>query len=118
VSAFDDMVDAQFEDPNLGLDAIWRASGFGVGQSVRIRRRSPEAVVGLGGNQFDLNAMLIDVRLSEVSNPASGDTFAILGDDGDVAETVQVTGLSRIDARKLVRTCEVSSLAEDEPEDP
>ena len=46
MNAFTIMVDAQFEDPNLGLDAIWRAGGAGTGLPVRVRRRSPEAIIG------------------------------------------------------------------------
>ena len=55
MNAFTIMVDAQFEDPNLGLDAIWRAGGAETGLPVRIRRRSPEAIIGAAGNQFDLD---------------------------------------------------------------
>jgi len=73
VSAFEAMVDAQFEDPNLGLDAIWSAGGAGDGLPVRVRRRSPEAIITSAGNQFDLDAMLLDVRLSEVPEPAVDD---------------------------------------------
>lgn len=118
MSAFEAMVDAQFEDLNLGVDAIWRAGGATEGLPVRVRHRSPEAIVGLQGNAFDLNAMLLDVRLSEVAAPAKGDQVDLLDDAGAVKETVQVIGLSGIDARKLVRTCEVSPLAPDDPDDP
>ncbi|SFH04406.1 head-tail joining protein [Methylobacterium gossipiicola] len=107
-------VDAMFDDPNMAEDAIWRAGGAAEGLPVRIRYRSPEAIVGLGGNQFDLVATLIEVRLSEIAEPAKGDQVDVLDDDGAVRETLEVTGLSRIDARKLVRTCEVASLAPDD----
>ncbi|SFG92871.1 head-tail joining protein [Methylobacterium gossipiicola] len=104
-------VDAMFDDPNMAEDAIWRAGGGAGGLPVRIRYRSPEAIVGLDGNRFDLAATLIEVRLSEVAEPAEGDQVDVLDDDGAVRETVEVTALSRIDARKLVRTCGVARLA-------
>jgi len=118
MSVFALAVDAMFDDPNLGIDAIWRAGGAEEGLPVRIRYRSPEGIVGLQGNQFDLNAMLLDIRLSEVAEPAEGDVVDVLDEDGAVKETVQVTGLAGIDARKLVRTCEVALLAPDDPDDP
>lgn len=118
MSTFALAVDAMFNDPNMAEDAIWRAGGSGEGLPVRIRYRSPEAIVGLQGNQFDLIATLIEVRLSEVAEPAKGDIVDILDEEGAVRETVQVTGLSRIDARKLVRTCEVTVLAPDDPDEP
>lgn len=112
-------VDAIFSDPNLTQDAVWRAAGSAPGVPVRIRRRSPAAVVGVGDNRFDLDAMLIDVRLSEVAAPAESDEVDLLGEDGAITMTVVVTGLSGIDRRQLVRTCEVSPLQADDPdEDP
>jgi hypothetical protein len=110
-------VDALFDDPNLSRDAVWRANGAGDGLPVRIRRRSPEAVIGVGDNRFDLDAMLIDVRLSEVPNPAKGDTFEVEAEDGEPGGLFQVIGLSTIDSHRLVRTCEVAAIAEDDPED-
>ncbi|MFE1601627.1 head-tail joining protein [Methylobacterium sp. ID0610] len=118
MSAFDLGLDAMFEDPNVGQDAIWRAGGASTGLPVRIMRVSPEAIVGLGDNRFDLNAMLISVRLSEVPEPAKRDQVDLLDEDGNVAQTVEVTGLARIDIRQLVRTCEVSPLAPDDEDEP
>ncbi len=99
-------------------DALWRAGGAGNGIPVRVIRKSPEAIVGLQGNQFDLDAMLLDVRLSEIASPAKGDTVQFFDEEGLPGETVIVTGKSRIDGSKLVRTCEVSPLVEDEPDEP
>jgi hypothetical protein len=118
MSVFALAVDAMFDDPNMADDAIWRAGGAGVGLPVRIRYRSPEGIVGLQGNQFDLSAMLLDIRLSEVAEPAEGDVVEVLDDEGAIRETIKVIGLAGIDARKLVRTCEVALLAPDDPDDP
>ncbi|MCJ2009802.1 hypothetical protein [Methylobacterium sp. J-092] len=117
MSAFALMVDAVFADPHLAIDAVWRVGGTGDGIPVRVIRKSPEAIVGFGGNQFDLNAMLIEVRLSEVASPAEGDTIDLAGEDGEIAETVRVTNLSKIDTRKLVRTVEVEPVVADPDED-
>ncbi|WP_348625425.1 hypothetical protein [Methylobacterium sp. 77] len=111
-------VDAIFDDPNLAIDAIWRAGGGSDGVSVRVIRKSPEAVVGLAGNQFDLNATLIDVRLSEVAVPAKGDAVDLLDDDGEVTETLIVIGMAKIDTRRLVRTCEVAAVQPDDTDEP
>ena len=118
MSAFEAMVDAQFEDPHLGLDARWRAQGAPAGTLVRVRRRTPEAIVPLDGNQFDLDAMLVEVRLSEVTDPAEGDEVDLLDANGAVSETLVVTGLARIDMRRLVRTCEVEVRQPDGVDEP
>lgn len=117
MSAFTMAVDAIFSDPNLTQDAIWRVGGSGPGVPVRIRLRSPAAVVGMGDNRFDLDAMLIDVRLSEIAAPAKNDQADLLDQDGAITMTVVVTGLAGIDRRQLVRTCEVSPLAADDPDE-
>nr|WP_137831455.1 hypothetical protein [Methylobacterium sp. L1A1] len=107
MNAFATMVDAQFEDPHLGLDALWRAQGGPHGRPVRVRRRTPEAIVPLDGRPYDLDAMLVEVRLSEVTDPAVTDEIDLLDADGSVSETLVVIGLARIDRQRLVRTCEV-----------
>jgi hypothetical protein len=117
MSAFAMALDATFEDPNHGEDAIWRSGGTGPGLPVRILRLSPEAIIGMGDQRYDLEAMLISVRLSEVSAPTVGDQVDILDEMGEVVETVEVTSLARIDMRRLVRTCGVSPLAPDDPDD-
>ncbi|MCC0808587.1 hypothetical protein FPV16_20650 [Methylobacterium sp. W2] len=119
MDAFAMGVDAIFDDPNLAIDAIWRAGGGSDGVPVRVIRKSPEAIVGLGDNRYDLNAMLIDIRLSEVAAPAKGDAVDLLDDDGELTETLLVIGMGKIDTRRLVRTCEVSAVQPDDPdEDP
>lgn len=110
-------IDAIFADPHIARDAVWRVGGGTEGVPVRVIEKSPEAIVMLGDNRFDLNAMLLDVRISEVAEPRRGDQVDLLGDDGVVAGTVLLTGLSTIDSSKLVRTCEVSPLAEDDPDE-
>ncbi|GLS45149.1 head-tail joining protein [Methylobacterium brachythecii] len=117
MSAFSLAIDSIFDDPNIAGDALWRAGGQGDGVPVRIIRKSPEAIVGLGGNQYDLDAMLIDVRLSEVPSPAQGDTFEMQAEDGEPAGTVEVIGLSKIDAHRIVRTLEVQMVQPDPDED-
>ena len=107
MSAFEAMVDAQFEDLHLGLDARWRLQGGSDGVLVRVRRRTPEAIVPLDGRPYDLDAMLVEVRLSEVPAPAVTDEIDLLDADGGVTETLVVIGLARIDRQRLVRTCEV-----------
>jgi hypothetical protein len=117
MTAFEMAIDATFEDPNHGEDAIWRSGGTGPGLPVRILRLSPEAIVRLGDNRFDLNAMLISVRLSQVPAPARGDQVDILDEMGLLAETVQVLSFAKTDVRRLVRTCEVAPLAADDPDE-
>lgn len=99
---FDQMIDELFADSNMARDATWRAGGAGSGVSVRVVTRRPDQVVGFGDSRTILPTMLIDVRRSEVSEPASGDTVEL---DGDLLEII-ATPMS--DSLGLVWTCEAA----------
>jgi hypothetical protein len=100
MSAVAVVTDVLFADPNIARDAIWRAGGAGAGIAVRVVTRRPDQVVGFGDSRAILPTMLIDVRRSEISDPASGDTVEI---DGDLFEII-ATPTS--DSLGLVWTCE------------
>lgn len=94
--------DVLFADLNIARDAIWRAGGVGAGVSVRVITRRPDQVVSFGDSRAVLPTMLVDVRRSDVSDPASGDTVEI---DGDLFEII-ATPIS--DSLRLVWTCEAA----------
>jgi hypothetical protein len=70
-------LDALFTDANIGRDAIWRAGGSGAGVNVRVVFRAPDTTSSFGGGRFVAASRFIDVRISEVSALAPGDTFEI-----------------------------------------
>jgi hypothetical protein len=101
-AAFGAAIDAIFRDANVAEDALWRAGGVGDGIAVRVIRKSPDEVVGFAGSRAVIATVLIDVRVSEVSSPASGDTTEIDGDLFDIIGTPVRDGLG------LVWTCEAA----------
>jgi hypothetical protein len=105
IDVFAAATDALFADPNIARDAIWRAGGAGAGIAVRVVTKRPDQVVGFGDSRAILPTTLIDVRRSEVAEPASGDTVEI---DGDVFEII-VTPTT--DSLGLVWTCEAAPQA-------
>ncbi len=102
MDAFAVATDALFADPNLARDAIWRAGRAGAGIAVRVVTRRPDQVVGFGDSRAVLPIMLIDVRRSEVPDPASGDTVEIEGGLFEIIATPQADSLG------LVWTCEAA----------
>jgi hypothetical protein len=77
----------------------------GDGIAVRVIRKSPDEVVGFGSSRAVMATVLIDVRVSEIASPASGDTVEIAGDLFDIIGTPVRDGLG------LVWTCEASECA-------
>ena len=94
--------DALFADPNIATDAVWRAGGVGAGTAVRVVTRRPDQVAGFSDSRAVLPTMLIEVRRSEVAEPASGDTVEIDG------ETFEVIAAPTVDSLRLVWTCEAA----------
>ena len=101
-AAFGSAIDAILRDANVAEDALWRAGGTGGGTAVRVIRKSPDEVVGFGSSRAVLATVLIDVRSSEITSPAMGDTVEIAGDLFDII------GTPVRDSLGLVWTCEAS----------
>lgn len=95
MSAFAAAIDTLFADPNLAVDALWRAGGEGEGVPVRVITRRPDELVTYGHAVVHSATMLIDVRTSEVPELAAGDTFELGG------ELHVVQGTPRRDRRHL-----------------
>jgi len=102
MDAFAAATDALFADPNIARDAIWRVGGVGPGTNARVITRRPDQVGSFGDSRAILPTMLIDVRRSEISEPANGDTVEI------ESETFEVIATPTIDSLRLVWTCEAA----------
>src|SRR5581483_7115588 len=102
MDAFAAATDALFADPNIARDAIWRVGGAGSGVSVRVITKRPDQVGSFGDSSAILPTMLIDVRRSEISAPASGDAVEI------ESETFEIIAAPVIDSLWLVWTCEAA----------
>lgn len=99
-TVFTAAIDALFADPNLGLDAVYRAGGSDPGVPVRVIVRRPDRVGEFGETRIVTETMLIDVRVGEVAAPAEGDTIEL---DGTV---YVIQGEPIRDAERLVGTIE------------
>jgi hypothetical protein len=98
VSAFAAATDVLFADPHLARDAVSRPGGVGDGTPVRVMSRQPDRVEGFGETRLASSTTVLDVRVSEVAEPAAGDTLDLDG------RTVVVQGTPILDAEGLVYT--------------
>lgn len=95
-------VDALFRDVNVAADALWHVGGTGPGLAVRVIRNAPDKIVGFGESRAVMPSVLIDVRQSEITLPAIGDTVEIAG------VVFEVTAEPVADTLNLVWTCEAA----------
>jgi hypothetical protein len=101
-AAFGAAIDAIFRDANVAEDARWRTGGGGPGIAVRVVRKTPDQIAGFGDSRAVLPAVLIDVRRSEVADPAAGDTVEI------GTGVFEIIGTPVLDSLGLVWTCEAA----------
>jgi hypothetical protein len=93
-------IDALFNAPGLGWDAVYTAeNGRPVG--VRVFRRQPEGALDLGDDRLAATVAVFDVRISEVAAPRAGDRLDLGG------ETFVVHGRPRRDDGRLIWTLQV-----------
>ena len=98
MTAFAAAADVLFADPHLARDAVYRSAGAGDGIPVRVMLRRPDRIESFGETRLASSTTVFDVRASEVSAPAAGDTLEV---DGRMV-IVQSTPL--LDAEGLVWT--------------
>jgi len=102
VDAFAAATETLFGDPNIARSALWRTGGVGAGLAVRVIAKRPDQVAGFGDSRAVLPTMLVNVRRTEVPDPATGDTVEI---DGDLFEIIATPAA---DSLRLVWTCEAA----------
>jgi hypothetical protein len=105
VNAFAVATDALFADPNIATNAIWRAGGVGGAIPVCVITKRPDQVAGFGDSRAVLPTVMIDVRRSEVAEPATGDTVEI------DSELFEIVAAPTLDSLRLVWTCEAAAAA-------
>ncbi len=98
MSVFAAAINDLFTDPNIARDAVWRPGGAGDGIPVRVIARRPDREVEFGDIAVHAATAVFEVRVSEVPNPAEGDTITLGG------ETFVVQGEPVRDAERLVWT--------------
>ncbi|MBI4968180.1 MAG: hypothetical protein HZC25_08700 [Rhodospirillales bacterium] len=91
-------MDDLFADPNIARDAIWRPGGIGNGVPVRLIAKQNDQVSEFGDIGVVSATARFDLRVSEVPNPAEGDTITLDG------ETCVVQGEPLRDTGRLIWT--------------
>jgi hypothetical protein len=80
MGVFDDTLAVLAADPNLGVEATYRAAGTGVPVSLRVLRSSPDRVV----DAFDTPVLratdVLTVAIATLPSIEAGDTFTIGAD--------------------------------------
>lgn len=93
---------AIFRDPNMAVDAWYRAGGLVDGQRlIRVIRKRPDQDVGFNGASFVTSSDLLDVQISDVPALEVGDQFEIGG------ELFEVSGEPSRDVGRMLWTATI-----------
>lgn len=76
MTAFSAVVDALFNDPNIGRDAIYTSAG-GASVLVRAVSRQADSITDFGDARLWSETTKVDMRVAEVSIPRPGDRIEI-----------------------------------------
>ncbi len=79
MTAFSAVVDALFNDPSIGREAIYTSAG-GTPVLVRIVLRQADAITDFGDARLWSETTRVDLRVAEVPNPRPGDRIEIDGE--------------------------------------
>jgi hypothetical protein len=96
MSAFAAAIDALFADPNIARTALYRPGGIGDGVPVRVIAKRNDQVSEFSDISVVSATARFDLRVSEVTAPAEGDTITLDG------ETFVVHGEPLRDTERLV----------------
>jgi hypothetical protein len=104
MTTFAAAIDALFADPNLAVDALYRADGADPSIPVRVIVRRPDRVGDFGETRIVAETTMFDIRVSDIAAPAEGDTI----EAGGTVYVIQ--GEPIRDAERLVWTVEARPL--------
>ena len=79
MTAFSAVVDALFNDPDIGRDAIYTSAG-GAPVLVRVVSRQADAITDFGDARLWSETTKVDLRVAEVATPRPGDRLEIDSD--------------------------------------
>ena len=96
MTAFAAATDVLFADPHLARDAVYRPAGYGDGIPVRVMLRRPDRIESFGDTRLASSTTMLDVRVSDITEPEAGDTLELDG------RTAVVQGTPLLDAEALV----------------
>jgi energy-converting hydrogenase Eha subunit A len=77
MSAFAAALAALAADPNMGVTAVWRVGGTGVGVPIRVLRSSPDVTSAAFETSIVQPTDVLTVAVDAIASPDAGDTIAI-----------------------------------------
>ncbi len=77
MNVFAAALDQIYANPSMAADAVWISATTSEERPIRVIRRAPDRIVEFGAGRFVSDAMTVDVRVSDLPDPRTGDLIVI-----------------------------------------
>jgi hypothetical protein len=101
MNAFAAAIDRIYANPSMAAAAVWISATTSEERPIRVIRRAPDRITEFGAARFVSDTMMVEVRVSDLSDPRPGDLIVI------GAESFTVQGEPTRDRERLIWTLDL-----------
>ena len=80
MNVFAAAMDRIYANPSMAAAAVWISATTSEERPVRVIRRAPDRITEFGAARFVSDTMMVDVRVSDLPEPRTGDLIVIGAD--------------------------------------
>ena len=77
MSVFEAALGRIFGNPSMAVAGVWISATTSEERPIRVIRRAPDRITEFGAGRFVSDTMIVDVRLSDLPDPRTGDLIVI-----------------------------------------
>ena len=77
MNVFAAAMDRIYANPSMAVAALWISGTTSQERSIRVIRRAPDRITEFGAARLMSDTMVLDVRVSDLSDPRPGDLIVI-----------------------------------------
>ena len=77
MNVFAAAMDRIYANPSMAVAAIWISATTSEERPIRVIRRAPDRISEFGAGRFVSDTMMVDVRVSDMLDPRTGDLIVI-----------------------------------------
>ena len=77
MNVFATAMDRIYANPSMAAAAVWISATKSEERPIRVIRRTPDRITEFGAGRFVSDTMMVDVRVSDMLDPRTGDLIVI-----------------------------------------
>ena len=77
MNVFAGAMDRIYANPSMAAAAVWISATTSEERPIRVIRRAPDRITEFGAARFVSDTMMVDVRVSDLPDPRTGDLIVI-----------------------------------------